>query len=88
MDTKTCGLTVLTWVSHTNGVAFHQSLTKKGGGSVVGNALDRGAGYTPYGEHFSMHCGMEVVLPNGEVIRTGMGALPESNTWQTFQYGQ
>lgn len=39
-----------------------------GGGSVVANALDRGAGYTPYGEHFSMHCGMEVVLPNGEVM--------------------
>ncbi|KAJ9494462.1 hypothetical protein H2202_010076 [Exophiala xenobiotica] len=58
-----------------------------GGGSVVGNALDRGAGYTPYGDHFSMHCGMEVVLPNGEVMRTGMGALPGNNTWQTFQYG-
>ncbi|KAH6713362.1 hypothetical protein BKA61DRAFT_552960 [Leptodontidium sp. MPI-SDFR-AT-0119] len=58
-----------------------------GGGSVVGNALDRGAGYTPYGEHFSMHCGMEVVLPTGEVTRTGMGALPGNNTWQAFQYG-
>ncbi len=58
-----------------------------GGGSVVGNALDRGAGYTPYGDHFSMHCGMEVVLPNGEIMRTGMGALPGNNTWQTFQYG-
>lgn len=34
-----------------------------------------------------MHCGMEVVLPSGEVLRTGMGALPNSNTWQTFQYG-
>ena len=58
-----------------------------GGGSVVGNALDRGSGYTPYGDHFSMHCGMEVVLPNGHVMRTGMGALPGNNTWQTFQYG-
>lgn len=24
-----------------------------------------------------MHSGMEVVLPNGELLRTGMGALPE-----------
>jgi len=24
-----------------------------------------------------MHCGMEIVLPNGELIRTGMGALPD-----------
>jgi FAD linked oxidases, C-terminal domain len=30
---------------------------------------------------------MEVVLPNGEVMRTGMGALPGNNTWQLFQYG-
>ncbi|KAL1870117.1 hypothetical protein Plec18167_007635 [Paecilomyces lecythidis] len=58
-----------------------------GGGSVLGNTLERGAGYTPYGEHFSMHCGLEVVLPNGEIIRTGMGALPGNNTWQLFQYG-
>src|ERR1700724_697967 len=31
--------------------------------------------------------GMEVVLPNGEVMRTGMGALPGNNTWQLFPYG-
>ncbi|KAH7311952.1 hypothetical protein BKA65DRAFT_558582 [Rhexocercosporidium sp. MPI-PUGE-AT-0058] len=63
------------------------SLTLVCGGSVMGNALDRGSGYTPYGEHFSMHCGLEVVLPTGDIMRTGMGALPENNTWQTFQYG-
>ena len=34
-----------------------------------------------------MHSGMEVVLPNGEVIRTGMGAMPKNNTWQLFPYG-
>ena len=28
-----------------------------GGGSVLGNTLDRGVGYTPYGDHFGMHCG-------------------------------
>lgn len=61
-----------------------------GGGSVVGNALDRGVGYTPYGDHFSKHCGMEIVLPNGELLRTGMGAMPGKNgednpTWESFQ---
>ncbi|KAK9463631.1 uncharacterized protein V1516DRAFT_683174 [Lipomyces oligophaga] len=48
-----------------------------GGGSVLGNCLDRGVGYTPYGDHFMMHCGMEIVLPNGELVRTGMGAMPD-----------
>ena len=48
-----------------------------GWGSLVGNALDHGVGYTfgPFRDHFGSHCGMEVVLPNGEVMRTGMGAL-------------
>jgi 4-cresol dehydrogenase (hydroxylating) len=30
---------------------------------------------------------MEVVLANGEIVRTGMGAVPGSNTWQLFKYG-
>ena len=60
-----------------------------GWGSPVGNALDRGAGSTvlPYRDHFDAHCGMEIVLANGEVVRTGMGALPSAQTWQQFKYG-
>jgi 4-cresol dehydrogenase (hydroxylating) len=53
----------------------------------TGNTLDRGVGYTPYGEHFLNACGMEVVLANGEVLRTAMGGLPKSNTWQVFKWG-
>jgi 4-cresol dehydrogenase (hydroxylating) len=36
-------------------------------GGMLGNALDKGAGYTPYFDHFGFSCGMEVVLGNGEV---------------------
>lgn len=58
-----------------------------GWGSVVGNALEHGVGFTPYGDHFGHVCGMEVVLANGEVVRTGMGGVEGTNTWQSFKYG-
>jgi 4-cresol dehydrogenase (hydroxylating) len=55
-------------------------------GSVLGNALDRGLGHTPYGDHFGSLCGLEVVLANGEVIQTG-AAPPDSPAWHTFKWG-
>jgi FAD/FMN-containing dehydrogenase len=60
-----------------------------GWGSLVGNALDRGGGVTSkeYRNHFEAHCGMKVVLANGELLRTGMGALPNAKTWQQFKTG-
>ena len=39
------------------------------------------------GDHWANHCGLEVVLANGEVVRTGMDAMPGTNTGQCFQYG-
>jgi len=69
------------------GIKLWLDVPDPGWGSVMGNALERGVGYTPYGDHFQMQCGMEVVLPNGEMIRTGMGSLPGNNTWQLFKYG-
>ena len=30
---------------------------------------------------------MEVVLANGELLRTGMGAVPNAKTWQQYKYG-
>ena len=60
-----------------------------GWGSVIGNAIDRGGGYTAanYRNHFESHCGMEIVLPNGELLRTGMGAIPTAQTWQQYKSG-
>src|SRR5215469_4034399 len=58
-----------------------------GWGSPVGNTLDRGGGHTPLRDHFSTLCGLEVVLANGDLVRTGMGAIPNSKTWQQYKYG-
>lgn len=55
--------------------------------SPVGNTLDRGVGYTPYGEHFMVQCGMEVVLADGEILRTGMGSTRNPSAWQAFKWG-
>ena len=58
-------------------------------GSVVGNAIDRGGpnAEANYGEPLNSHCGMEVVLPNGELLRTGMGAIPNASHLATIQVG-
>jgi 4-cresol dehydrogenase (hydroxylating) len=55
-------------------------------GSVLGNAIERGYGYTPYGDHFRHLCGLEVVLPSGELVRTG-GAGEGCPTWNTHKWG-
>ncbi len=58
-----------------------------GWGSVLGNLSEHGAGYTPYGDHLLMNCGMQVVLADGTVVDTGMGALSGSTTSSLYKYG-
>jgi 4-cresol dehydrogenase (hydroxylating) flavoprotein subunit len=58
-----------------------------GWGSVIGNTLERGFGYTAYGDHAAAQCGMEVVLANGDVVRTGMGAIETGTAWQLYKPG-
>ncbi len=70
-----------------HGIKLWLSVPGNSWGSVGGNALDRGVGYTPYGENTSKICGLEVVLPDGDIVRTGMGAMDGSPTWQLYRYG-
>ncbi len=55
-------------------------------GSVIGNALEHGVGYTPYGQHVETICGMEVLLADGSLVRTGLGALEGTKEWQAFRW--
>ncbi|HEY0295418.1 MAG TPA: FAD-binding oxidoreductase [Bordetella sp.] len=80
--------------------ALHDELKKRGDklmmsptagppqGSVIGNAMDKGGGYGPAADHFGAICGMEIVLGNGEIIRTGDGSLdsPEQLNWHVSKY--
>ena len=70
-----------------NKIPLWMSIPGNAWGSMIGNALERGLGYTPYGDHASKLCGMEVVLPDGEVVRTGMGAMAGAPTWQAYPFG-
>jgi FAD/FMN-containing dehydrogenase len=72
-----------------HGIKLLIDVPDPGWGSPVGNSLDRGGGYlmATYRNHFDSHCGMEVVLANGEIVRTGMGAMPGAKTWQQYKTG-
>jgi 4-cresol dehydrogenase (hydroxylating) len=55
--------------------------------SLIGNAMERGFGHTPYGDHFAQVCALEVVLPNGEVINTGFAGLPGAKAGRVYRWG-
>jgi 4-cresol dehydrogenase (hydroxylating) len=55
-------------------------------GSVIGNALEHGVGYTPYGVHAEAICGMEVMLADGSLIRTGLGSTAGSREWNLYKW--
>lgn len=52
--------------------------------SIVGNTLERGLGM---GDRTASVCGLEVVLPNGETLRTGFGAFPGSRVTHVAKWG-
>ncbi|KAF2702919.1 vanillyl alcohol oxidase [Pleomassaria siparia CBS 279.74] len=54
------------------------SVPSLGWGSVIGNTLDRGTGFTPTATHHQHICGVEAMLANGELVRTGQFAVSGS----------
>lgn len=55
--------------------------------SLIGNAMERGFGHTPYADHFAQACAFEVVLPNGETIHTGFAGLPQARAGRVYRWG-
>lgn len=62
------------------------SIPDLGWGSVLGNSLDNGAGYSPLFDHPANMIGLEIVLPDASVIRTGFGAQPGNAVWHTYNH--
>jgi (+)-pinoresinol hydroxylase len=69
------------------GLKLMLDVPSPGWGSVLGNALEHGVGLSPLRDHFGAQCGMEVVLADGSLLRTGMGAMTNAPTWQQYKYG-
>ena len=55
--------------------------------SVLANALERGDGAGPLGDRFAHACGLEVVLPTGEVARTGFARVPGAHVAPLGRWG-
>jgi 4-cresol dehydrogenase (hydroxylating) len=55
--------------------------------SPMGNTLERGGGQTPYGDHFANCCGMEVILADGTVLRTGLGEVAGTAAGRPTYFG-
>ncbi len=56
-------------------------------GSVIGNALDKGRGVTPYADHFGALCGMDVVLADGQILETGGGIQGNNQARHVYKWG-
>ncbi len=55
--------------------------------SLIGNTVERGFGHTPYGDHFAHVCGLEVVLPNGELVETGFSRFAGAKAGNAYRWG-
>ncbi|KFE71540.1 FAD-binding oxidoreductase [Hyalangium minutum] len=76
-----------TWLKERNSPLFITTIGGSPEGSLIGNALERGDGRGPHADIFNYVCGLEVVLPNGERIETGMARFPSAHAAPVFRWG-
>jgi 4-cresol dehydrogenase (hydroxylating) len=55
--------------------------------SIMANALERGIGTGLYAERFANICGLEVVLPNGDIVSTGMARFGNNTAAKLYKWG-
>jgi len=55
--------------------------------SLLGNAIERGFSIGAYGDHFAHVCGMDVVLADGRMLRTGFGQWERAKAAHVFRWG-
>lgn len=55
--------------------------------SIVGNVLERGFGHSVNGDRFLHTCGMDVVLPDGRLLRTGFGHYANAQAAAAYKWG-
>lgn len=55
--------------------------------SLLGNALERGYGPSPYADHFMAVLGLEAVLPSGELYRSALVDCGGAHTEAVFKWG-
>ena len=55
--------------------------------SIIGNTMERGFGHTPMADHCGNACAFEVVLPTGDVLRTGYARFDPAHAGALGRWG-
>ena len=55
--------------------------------SLIGNALERGYGITPYADHFGAVTALEAVLPDGRLYRSALSELGGGAVDRAYKWG-
>jgi 4-cresol dehydrogenase (hydroxylating) len=55
--------------------------------SLLGNALERGYGITPFADHFGAVTSLEAVLPDGRIYRSALSELGGGDVDRAFKWG-